>query len=463
VFSGAVPGSEYKKDFNSFYKGIVVKNNDPDQMLRCKIYIPDISPIPLTTLQEFSSISFKFPGKNNTQDNWSDTQLFEEMAKDLPWAEQCTALLGEHGPGRYFAPEGTAVMTDTNYTDGFETNNTTPPTLEDYTGPSSYFWGLEGASNDAFDGSNEFTALNPYTDAYTPQNYENAPKGVFGVPMVGAQVWLFHYKGDLNFPVYIGGRVNSRETALIYNSTGEPGQSDAYPGTFENVPQQNKGAAGGQGTTGPPGPDSEEDPWYMTVDGKRPWHHSYAEGTSEKEALVGQDTEPSEPMVQPRVTTESLEYGSPEYIIKRLKDHGLTETAAIGVVGNLEVESGLDPTKKQVSNTPGKFGRGRGLAQWEEGGRFDTDRVNLLKYAKETGTEWTDLDTQIDFIMYEMRDPSNRLGKAKINLNKATTIQQSTQIFLTEFERADYEKSHPVRRQEASKKFKDTIETILYF
>jgi len=463
VFSGSIPGSEYKKDFNSFYKGIVVKNNDPDQMLRCKIYIPDLSNIPLTTLQEFKSISFKFPGKNNTQDNWSDTKLFEEMAKDLPWAEQCSSLMGEHGPGRYYAPEGTAVMTDTDYPDGFETNNTTPPTLEDYTGPPSFFFGLEGASNDAFDGSNEFVASNPYTDMYTPQNYENAPKGVVGVPMVGAQVWVFLYKGDLNFPVYFGGRFNSRETALIYNSTGEEGQSFDYPDTFENVPQQNQGTGSGSGS------GSEEDPWYER-DGGQPNPEVPTESLSRVPSLVGGDTGapyeavgPPDPKTLPRVTTESLEYGSPEYIIKRLKDQGLSETAAIGVVGNLQVESGLDPTIKQVSNTPGKFGPGRGLAQWEVGGRFDTDRVNLLKYAKERGTEWTDLDTQIDFIMYEMRDPSNRLGKAKIKLNDATTIQESTEIFLRDFERANWEKSHPDRRQKASQKYKDTIETIPYF
>ena len=458
MFSGSIPGSEYKKDFNSFYKGIVVKNNDPDQMLRCKIYIPELSNIPLTTLQEFKSISFKFPGKNNTQDNWSDTKLFEEMAKDLPWAEQCTSLMGEHGPGRYFAPEGTAVMTDTDFPDGFRTNDTTPPTLEDYTGPPSFFFGLEGASNDAFDGSNEFTALNPYTDMYTPQNYENGPKGVVGVPMVGAQVWVFLYKGDLNFPVYFGGRFNSRETALIYNSTGEEGQSFDYPDAFENVPQQNQGTGSGSGT------GSEEEPWYEIADAADPRLTPIPPGPTRAPILMGEVSNneefigPPDPKTLPRVTTESLEYGSAEYIIKRLKDdHGLTEIAAIGVVGNLQVESGLDPTKKQVK------GPGVGIAQWTKGGRFgrwDKTDINLVDYAKERGRDPYDLDLQIDFIAHELNEHAY-LGKGE--LMKATTVEQSTKIFMKKYERPNPEKDHYDRREAASKEYKDTIETIPYF
>ena len=457
MFSGSIPGSEYKKDFNSFYKGIVVKNNDPDQMLRCKIYIPDLSNIPLTTLQEFKSISFKFPGKNNTQDNWSDTKLFEEMAKDLPWAEQCSSLMGEHGPGRYYAPEGTAVMTDTDYPDGFETNNTTPPTLEDYTGPPSFFFGLEGASNDAFDGSNEFVASNPYTNMYTPQNYENAPKGVFGVPMVGAEVWVLHERGDLLLPIYIGGISNSKETALIYNSTGEEGQSLDYPGTFENVPQQNQGTGSGSGT------GSEEEPWYEIAGAADPRLAPIPPGPTRTPILMGEVSNneefigPPDPKTLPRVTTESLEYGSAEYIIKRLKDdHGLTEIAAIGVVGNLQVESGLDPKSEQ-----GGGGRGRGIAQWTKGtkfGRWDTTEINLVDYAKERGRDPYDLDLQIDFIAHELNELPY-LGKKP--LMEATTIEESTKIFMNEYEKPGI--THEGRRIKASQGFKERVDKIPYF
>ena len=73
--------------------------------------------------------------------------------------------------------------------------------------------------------------------------------------------------------------------------------------------------------------------------------------------------------------------GSPQYIIDRLVNGGLTKTAAIGVVANLKAESNLDPGIKQRGGGPG-----RGLAQWEKGGRYDTDPINLNKFAAKKGT-----------------------------------------------------------------------------
>ena len=124
------------------------------------------------------------------------------------------------------------------------------------------------------------------------------------------------------------------------------------------------------------------------------------------------------------------EKGSPEYIVDRLKRGGLTTTAAIGVVANLKAESNLDPAIKQYGGGPG-----RGLAQWEKGGRYDTDPINLTKFAKKKGTEWSDLDTQIDFILYEMsRHPEYR--RVKEMLNNADDVKDATLIFLRKYEKA---------------------------
>ena len=122
--------------------------------------------------------------------------------------------------------------------------------------------------------------------------------------------------------------------------------------------------------------------------------------------------------------------GSPEYIINRLKGGGLTPTAAVGIVANLKAESNLDPAIKQYSGGPG-----RGLAQWEKGGRYDTDPINLVKFAKKKGTNWSDLDTQIDFILHEMeRHPEYK--KVKGMLNKANNVEDATLIFLKKYEKA---------------------------
>tara|TARA_R100000951_G_scaffold216_1_gene1246 strand:- start:400 stop:1071 length:672 start_codon:yes stop_codon:yes gene_type:complete len=124
------------------------------------------------------------------------------------------------------------------------------------------------------------------------------------------------------------------------------------------------------------------------------------------------------------------EKGSPEYIIDKLVKGGLTKTAAIGVVANLKAESNLDPGIKQIGGGPG-----RGLAQWEKGGRYDTDPINLNKFAAKKGTNWTDLDTQIDFILHEM-DKHPEYRKVKEQLNKTDSVEKATLIFLKKYEKA---------------------------
>jgi len=124
------------------------------------------------------------------------------------------------------------------------------------------------------------------------------------------------------------------------------------------------------------------------------------------------------------------EKGSPEYIINKLVNGGLTKTAAIGVVANLKAESNLDPGIKQIGGGPG-----RGLAQWEKGGRYDTDPINLNKFADKKGTNWADLDTQIDFILYEM-DKHPEYRKVKEQLNKTDSVEKATLIFLKKYEKA---------------------------
>ena len=128
---GSNQGIEFKRDDQSFYKGIVVKNNDPEKLFRCKVYLPEISNQPLDSwLNAFQNgtLQMKFPGTNNPTDNWSDVQIFQEISQFIPWAEPCLPITGEHGPARFFSPGEIATVSETNYVEGFETNNVNSPT-----------------------------------------------------------------------------------------------------------------------------------------------------------------------------------------------------------------------------------------------------------------------------------------------------------------------------------------------
>ena len=119
-------------------------------------------------------------------------------------------------------------------------------------------------------------------------------------------------------------------------------------------------------------------------------------------------------------------------IFDRLVKGGLTPIAAAGIISNIGVETGYtyDPSTHQNEGGPG-----RGLVQWEKGGRFDTDRINLNSFARSRGKPWTDLNTQIDFILHEL-NTHPEYKKVKERINKAKDIETSTRIFLTDYEKA---------------------------
>lgn len=108
---------------------------------------------------------------------------------------------------------------------------------------------------------------------------------------------------------------------------------------------------------------------------------------------------------------------------------GLTERQSAGIVGNLIQESGspINPYANQVG------GPGMGIAQWSEGGRWDTStRDNMVWYASLSGRSRYSLTAQLDFIWYELATFSY-YGLA--NLRAATTVDGATIAFMRDFER----------------------------
>lgn len=92
------------------------------------------------------------------------------------------------------------------------------------------------------------------------------------------------------------------------------------------------------------------------------------------------------------ITDENATGERSKYIQKKLISMEFTASAAAGVVGNLVQESGLR------TDAIGDNGTSGGLAQWHN------ERLDALKrFAVARGKEWTDLDTQIEFLAEEMR------------------------------------------------------------
>lgn len=140
------------------------------------------------------------------------------------------------------------------------------------------------------------------------------------------------------------------------------------------------------------------------------------------------------------------------YIYNRLREGGVSHLGAIGIIANLMAES---TPKIEPSYVQRPTGPGRGIAQWEAGGRFDTDKVNLKAFAAKRGTDWTDLDTQIDFMLHELNTVPE-YKKVKAQINAASSVDEAADIFLRKYEKAG--KPHADNRQLYAKQLLKTIQ-----
>ena len=138
-----------------------------------------------------------------------------------------------------------------------------------------------------------------------------------------------------------------------------------------------------------------------------------------------------------------------ERIWNYLKSQGLNDCGAAGLMGNLYAESGLIPTnlqnsyEKKLGYTDAAYtaavdsgaysnfvrdSAGYGLAQWTYWSR----KQALLNYAKAAGKSVGDLETQLGFLMEELKGSY----KAVLNtLKTAATVKAASDCVLLQFER----------------------------
>jgi len=106
---------------------------------------------------------------------------------------------------------------------------------------------------------------------------------------------------------------------------------------------------------------------------------------------------------------------------------GLTAVQAAGIVGNLDQESGMDPSIWQYGGGPG-----RGIAQWSSGGRWDTDHDdNVVWYANAHHASRYSLSLQLEFVWYELETFH---GDGLAALRAARSISEATIVFQDDFE-----------------------------
>lgn len=122
-----------------------------------------------------------------------------------------------------------------------------------------------------------------------------------------------------------------------------------------------------------------------------------------------------------------------KYIQQKLMSMGFSASAAAGVVGNLVQESGLR------TDAIGDNGTSGGLAQWHN------ERWEALKrFAAARGKDWTDLDTQIEFLAEEMR---TSYADTYAKMQSAELPEIAGQIMTDEYEIPDPASANYAQRQ----------------
>lgn len=123
------------------------------------------------------------------------------------------------------------------------------------------------------------------------------------------------------------------------------------------------------------------------------------------------------------VTTSLSGNNNTEKIWKYFKSQGFSDAGVSGIMANLYHESGLESSRLQNGGGPG-----RGLAQWE-GPRFTA----LQEFARGRSKSWTDLPTQLDFLMHEMK--TNHSSGFMDYFRNANSASKAAAKFENEFER----------------------------
>lgn len=117
------------------------------------------------------------------------------------------------------------------------------------------------------------------------------------------------------------------------------------------------------------------------------------------------------------------------YARQKYEKMGYSPHAAQGIVDNLMHESGLD------TKVVGDKGTAFGVAQWR-GDRF----ANLKTFAKQTGRDWRDLDTQLEFVDHEMKNGLDEGAKvAYAKLQQAQDPDSAYNAFVEHYERPSAE------------------------
>ena len=153
------------------------------------------------------------------------------------------------------------------------------------------------------------------------------------------------------------------------------------------------------------------------------------EATPEVEVQQEANTTEAEVEIADNRTTE-------EVVWDYLKAAGYSDIQVAGIIGNLYQESGLNPARVESN------GEGIGLVQWSFG-----RKQSLINYASSKGKDWSDLESQLEFLVSEL-DSKQFYQPYKDKFENPYSVSEATEAFCFGFERPNKAKANLSFRQE---------------
>jgi hypothetical protein len=215
-----------------FFKGIVIQNDDPEKRGRVKIAIADffIHHIRAAGLSP-DIYGARFVGGENITTIF-DAPTLEKFAKTLKWAEQAAPLIGGGTSGVFDAKNKIATVGEGHggiLREGLGDDSLTPSGESVSPKAARSINGTPGG----FDTGYRTGICDTYNQSYAPSQINNASKGFFSIPRVGAQVWVFFDQGSVEHPVYMSYVYDQSDWHSVMNPQAS-NPSPHYPGGAEN-------------------------------------------------------------------------------------------------------------------------------------------------------------------------------------------------------------------------------------
>lgn len=143
-----------------------------------------------------------------------------------------------------------------------------------------------------------------------------------------------------------------------------------------------------------------------------------------------------------------------QYILTYLLARGWTKNAVCGMLGNIQVESSINPARWEGDNV-GDLSHGYGLVQW-------TPATNFINWCNAEGLDRLEMDSALKRILYEVANGVQWYSTSPMSFEEFTHSTESPEylgrLFGQKYERyAGYDTNPQIIRESYARYWYDTI------